>query len=191
MLGAGQALGAHWGRPLQGMSRDSHSGNLRPASLSCLSSPPSVLALWGVSSPESVRGVKGSCLIVPCVFSFPADVEVPQSGITTIWYFDYSGTRQVVHHSRDPQLVEARFRGRAQFLGHTEHKVCNLLLKDLSPQDSGSYQFRFEISEVNRWLDTRGTAVTVAGEEEGGPATAWRGSQAAPGPADSQPQPLS
>ncbi|KAF6089335.1 sialic acid binding Ig like lectin 1 [Phyllostomus discolor] len=121
-----------------------------------------VLAFWGVSSPESVQGVKGSCLTIPCVFSFPDNVEVPQSGITTIWYFDYSGTRQVVHHSRDPQLVDVRFRGRAQFLGHAEHKVCNLLLKDLSPQDSGSYQFRFEISEVNRWLDTRGTAVIVA-----------------------------
>ena len=118
--------------------------------------------------------MKGSCLVIPCVFSFPANVEVLHS-ITTIWYFDYSGNRQVVHHSQNPQLVEERFRGRAQFLGNTEHKVCNLLLKDLSPQDSGSYNFRFEISDVNRWLDVRGTAVTVAGEEEGGLATAWKG----------------
>ncbi|ELK04002.1 Sialoadhesin [Pteropus alecto] len=120
-----------------------------------------VLASWSVSSPNTVEGVKGSCLIIPCVFSFPDNVEVPH-GITTIWYYDYSGNRQVVHHSGDPKLVEERFRTRTQLLGNPKHRECNLLLKDLSPQDSGSYNFRFEISEVNRWLDVKGTAVTVA-----------------------------
>ncbi|KAM5219820.1 sialoadhesin isoform 2-T2 [Hipposideros larvatus] len=124
------------------------------------SSISAVLASWGISSPKAVQGVKGSCLIIPCIFSFPADVEVLHS-ITTIWYYDYSGNRLVVHHSRDPQQVNERFRSRAQMLGRPEHKVCNLLLKDLNPQDSGSYNFRFEISDVNRWSDTKGTMVTV------------------------------
>ncbi|XP_016067565.1 PREDICTED: sialoadhesin [Miniopterus natalensis] len=124
------------------------------------SSISTVLATWGVSSSPAVQGVKGSCLIIPCIFSFPDNVEVPH-GITAIWYYDYSGNRQIVYHSENPQQVEARFRGRAQLLGNSEHRVCNLLLKDLSPQDSGTYNFRFEISDVNRWVDVRGTAVTV------------------------------
>ncbi|XP_032714970.1 sialoadhesin isoform X1 [Lontra canadensis] len=118
------------------------------------------LSSWGVSSPQNVKGVRGSCLIIPCVFSFPADVEVTRS-ITTIWYYDYAGQRQVVSHSENPELVEARFQNRAQFLGRTEHKMCSLLLKDLRPEDSGSYNFRFEISEGNRWSDVKGTVVTV------------------------------
>ncbi|XP_072592363.1 sialoadhesin isoform X2 [Vulpes vulpes] len=118
------------------------------------------LASWGVSSPQDVKGVKGSCLIIPCVFSFPADVKVT-NGITAIWYYDYSGNRQVVSHSENPKLVEAQFHGRAQFLGHMEHKMCTLLLKDLRPEDSGSYNFRFEISDVNSWSDVKGTVVTV------------------------------
>lgn len=121
-----------------------------------------------------MEGVKGSCLIIPCVFSFPADVEVPH-GITTIWYYEHSRNRQVVHHSGDPTLVEKRFRTRAQLLGNPKYKECNLLLKDLSPQDSGSYNFRFEISEINRWLDVKGTVVTVAGEEQCSLSTAWKG----------------
>ncbi|XP_057358779.1 sialoadhesin isoform X3 [Manis pentadactyla] len=129
------------------------------------------LASWGVSSPQEVQGVKGSCLIIPCVFTYPADVQVPD-GITAIWYYDYSGQRQVVSHSTNPQLVEARFRDRAQLLGQAEHKVCNLLLKDLQPEDSGSYNFRFEISEGNRWSDTKGTVVTVA-EKPSVPTLAW------------------
>ncbi|XP_048078213.1 sialoadhesin [Ursus arctos] len=128
--------------------------------LQLLSSISTGLSSWGVSSPQDVKGVKGSCLIIPCVFSFPADVEVT-NGITAIWYYDYSGKRQVVSHSESPELVEARFRGRAQLLGRVEHKMCTLLLKDLQPEDSGSYNFRFEISEVNRWSDVKGTVVTV------------------------------
>uniref|UniRef100_A0A8C9PN26 Sialoadhesin n=1 Tax=Spermophilus dauricus TaxID=99837 RepID=A0A8C9PN26_SPEDA len=115
---------------------------------------------WGVSSPKTVQGVKGSCLLIPCIFSFPANVEVPD-GITAIWYYEYSGQRQVVTHSANPTLVEARFRGRAQLLGNMQHKVCNLLLKDLRPEDSGTYNFRFEISDINRWVDVRGTSVSV------------------------------
>uniref|UniRef100_A0A5F9DBU1 Sialoadhesin n=1 Tax=Oryctolagus cuniculus TaxID=9986 RepID=A0A5F9DBU1_RABIT len=118
---------------------------------------------WGVSSPETVQGVKGSCLLIPCIFSFPADVQVP-NGITAIWYYDYAGKRQVVTHSADPKQVEARFQGRAQLLGNMEHKVCNLLLRDLQPEDSGTYNFRFEISEGNRWSDVKGTSVSVTEE---------------------------
>ncbi|KAM9249763.1 sialoadhesin isoform 1-T1 [Dugong dugon] len=121
-------------------------------------------ASWGVSSPQEVQGVKGSCLLIPCIFSFPADVAVP-NGITAIWYYNPdSGDRQVASHSRNPMLVEAHFRGRTQLAANPEHKMCHLLLKDLQPEDSGSYKFRFEISEGNKWLDVHGTKVTVTEE---------------------------
>lgn len=125
---------------------------------------PSGQASWGVSSPRTVQGVRGSCLLIPCIFSFPDSVQVTDQGITTIWYYDYWGSRQVVTHSADPKLVEARFQGRAQLLGNTKHYTCNLLLRDLKPEDSGTYNFRFEISEGNRWSDTQGTSVTVTEE---------------------------
>ncbi|GAB1286915.1 Sialoadhesin [Apodemus speciosus] len=118
---------------------------------------------WGVSSPKDVQGLTGSCLLIPCIFSFPADIPVP-NGITAIWYYDYSGNRQVVLHSEDPKLVDKRFRGRAELMGNMNHKVCNLLLKDLKLEDSGTYNFRFEISDGNRWSDVKGTTVTVTND---------------------------
>ncbi|XP_069862966.1 sialoadhesin isoform X2 [Dipodomys merriami] len=118
---------------------------------------------WGIASPKQVQGVKGSCLLIPCVFTFPSDLEVPH-GIKAIWYFDYTAKKQVVSHSANPGLVEARFRGRARLLGNPSHKMCNLLLTDLQPEDSGTYNFRFEITETNSWSDTVGTIVTVTDE---------------------------
>lgn len=73
----------------------------------------------------------------------------------------------MVTHSGDPKLVDERFRGRAELMGNMDHKVCNLLLKDLKPEDSGTYNFRFEISDANRWSDVKGTTVTVTSEEAG------------------------
>ena len=134
--------------------------------LCCSSYPPLGQTTWGVSSPKNVQGLSGSCLLIPCIFSYPADVPV-SNGITAIWYYDYSGKRQVVIHSWDPKLVDKRFRGRAELMGNMDHKVCNLLLKDLKPEDSGTYNFRFEISDSNRWLDVKGTTVTVTSEEPG------------------------
>lgn len=118
--------------------------------------------------------MKGSCLIIPCVFTFPADVEVPH-GIVAIWYYDYPGSRLVVYHSGNPQLVEERFRGRTELLGRPEHRMCTLLLKDLHSQDSGSYNFRFEITQVNGWTEVKSTKVTVTGEEKGNLAAACKG----------------
>lgn len=115
--------------------------------------------------------MKGSCLLIPCVFTFPDRVEVP-NGITSIWYYDYSSSRKVASHSANPELVESRFHGRTQLVGDAEDKVCNLLLKDLQLEDSGSYNYRFEISEGNRWSDVKGTVVTVTGEEQSGLTTA-------------------
>lgn len=119
---------------------------------------------WGVSSPGSVAGVQGSCLLVPCIFTFPKDVQVP-SGITAIWYYDLAGSKKVVTHSEKPDSVDAKYRGRAQLLGQVLRGTCNLLLQDLRPEDSGTYNFRFEISEGNRWSDIKGTKVTVTGRK--------------------------
>ncbi|XP_055977557.1 sialoadhesin [Sorex fumeus] len=118
------------------------------------------LGSWGVSSPKTVAGVQGSCLLIPCVFSFPDNVPVTD-GITVIWYYDLASRRQVVTHSAQPELVEARFRQRALLVGQVQHRTCNLLLQQLQPEDAGTYNFRFEISEGNRWSDVRGTTVTI------------------------------
>ncbi|XP_044515208.1 sialoadhesin, partial [Gracilinanus agilis] len=126
---------------------------------------PSGLGSWEVSSPKDVQGVSGSCLVIPCTFSFPSGVTANQ-GITAIWFRDYSDVNKkvVVSHSQDPTQVEKRFQGRAVFLGDPEQRTCNLLLRELSPDDNGQYTFRFEIIGVDSWSAKMGTTVTVTDE---------------------------
>uniref|UniRef100_A0A6I8N752 Sialic acid binding Ig like lectin 1 n=1 Tax=Ornithorhynchus anatinus TaxID=9258 RepID=A0A6I8N752_ORNAN len=120
------------------------------------------LGSWGVTCPRQLQAVQGSCLVIPCSFTFPSNINIPDSGITLIWYHGYTSANPlVVYHSTQPELVDGRFRGRAFLQGDVKKQTCTLLLRDLTPADDGLYNFRFEISEGNRWSDMQGSAVTV------------------------------
>ncbi|XP_009882395.1 PREDICTED: sialoadhesin [Charadrius vociferus] len=43
---------------------------------------PPALGSWGVTYPESLRGVSGSCVVVPCTLSYPANVAGGAGGDT-------------------------------------------------------------------------------------------------------------
>ncbi|NXQ49002.1 SN protein, partial [Catharus fuscescens] len=119
----------------------------------------------GVSYPESLQASAGSCLLVPCTFSYPEGVTAA-NGIAAIWYKDYNGQRTLVFHSATPQDVDPRFRGRAQLLGDPTARNCTLLLRGVTPGDSGPYRFRFEIINGDRWSASRDVALSVSEDLE-------------------------
>ncbi|XP_027526488.1 sialoadhesin-like, partial [Neopelma chrysocephalum] len=123
------------------------------------------LGSWGVSYPHSVRGIAGSCVVLPCTLSYPAGVATAQ-GIVAIWYKDYDGPRTPVFHSAAPQEVDARFRGRARLLGDPAARNCTLLLPGVTPGDGGPYRFRFEIVGGDRWSAARDVVLSVSEELE-------------------------
>lgn len=123
--------------------------------------PGTALGSWGVSYPESLKASSGSCLVVPCTFSYPAEVTTA-NGIVAIWYKDYEGQKTVVFHSTNPQDVDSRFKGRAQLLGDPRAQNCTLLLRGVTTGDSGPYRFRFEIVNGDRWSASRDIALSVS-----------------------------
>ncbi|XP_042663855.1 LOW QUALITY PROTEIN: sialoadhesin-like [Tyto alba] len=125
---------------------------------------PPALGSWGVAYPESLRGVRGSCVMIPCTLSYPGDVAAAD-GIVAIWYKDYSTQKVLVYHSA-AQEVDARFRGRAQLLGDPATRNCTLLLRGVTPEDSGPYRFRFEIVNGDRWLAMREVMLSVSDDLE-------------------------
>lgn len=124
--------------------------------------PGTALSSWAVSYPRSLQAIEGSCLVVPCTFSYPADVTATD-GIVAIWYKDYDGQRTVVFNSATPQDVDPRFGGRAQLLGDPMARNCSLLLRGVTTGDSGRYRFRFEIINGDRWSAVRDVTLSVSG----------------------------
>ncbi|XP_067324523.1 sialoadhesin [Anolis sagrei] len=123
-------------------------------------------ASWGASYPGSLKSVRGSCAVFPCTFFFPNNVAVPREGIAAIWYKDQAGKKVVAFHSARPDMAEAQFRDRTELLGDPLRRNCTLLLRSLTGQDAGSYNFRFEVSEGNRWTEQKALQLTVADAPE-------------------------
>nr|XP_048702402.1 sialoadhesin [Caretta caretta]XP_048702403.1 sialoadhesin [Caretta caretta] len=115
---------------------------------------------WGVTYPQSLHSVKDSCILIPCTFSYPSTVT-PVDGIVAIWYKDYQSQSTTIYHSTTPSEVDGRFQGRTEMLGDLAMHNCTLLLRDVKTEDSGKYNFRFEINQGDRWSDLRGVMLTV------------------------------
>ncbi|XP_074724307.1 sialoadhesin [Strix uralensis] len=125
---------------------------------------PPALGSWGVAYPKSLRGVRGSCVMIPCTLSYPDDVEA-SDGVVAIWYKDYQEQKLLVYHS-EAQEVDAHFRDRAQLLGDPAAGNCTLLLRGVTPEDSGPYRFRFEIVNGDRWSATEDVVLSVSDDLE-------------------------
>ncbi|XP_075711675.1 sialoadhesin [Rhinoderma darwinii] len=113
---------------------------------------------WEVVYPNTVKSVPGSCALIPCSFNYPSDVEAAE-GINKMWYKDYGGDRKLVYHPTDP--ADDAFLNRVEFVGMTVPKNCTILIKNLQKSDSGTFTFRFEVVNVNKWLGKKGVTLEV------------------------------
>uniref|UniRef100_A0A672UGJ3 Sialic acid binding Ig like lectin 1 n=1 Tax=Strigops habroptila TaxID=2489341 RepID=A0A672UGJ3_STRHB len=124
------------------------------------------LGSWGVTYPKSLRGISGSCVVIPCSLSFP-DKVVADDGVVAIWYKDYNDQKTLVFHSA-AQEVDALFRGRAQLLGDPSARNCTLQLQRVTVGDSGPYRFRFEIVNGDRWSAAQDVVIATSEEQTEG-----------------------
>ncbi|XP_065518893.1 sialoadhesin isoform X3 [Lathamus discolor] len=125
---------------------------------------PPALGSWGVTYPRSLRGISGSCVVIPCSLSFPEEVAA-DDGLVAIWYKDYNDQKTLVFHSA-AQEVDAHFRGRAQLLGDPLARNCTLQLQGVTVGDSGPYRFRFEIVNGDRWSAAQDAVLSVSEDLE-------------------------
>ncbi|XP_053560304.1 sialoadhesin [Bombina bombina] len=113
---------------------------------------------WVVENPDGLLSVSGSCLLIPCSFNYPSDMQ-PNNGIVMIWYKNFDSEKTLVYHPNEE--IDAAFKGRVEMLGDSTQKNCTLLIKNVNEQDSGNYRFRFELTGVNAWLSRKGVTVSV------------------------------
>ncbi len=113
---------------------------------------------WSAVVNESVVGLSGSCVVIPCTFSYPANGKT-YTDFTGIWYKGYS----IVYHT-DTSKIIASFQGRTSLIGDLHKNDCSLKISSLSSSDTGPFMFRIEIKDLDMYTYEKNTvSITVKG----------------------------
>ncbi|XP_028280942.1 uncharacterized protein LOC114448280 isoform X2 [Parambassis ranga] len=85
---------------------------------------------WSFTTPGSINGLKGSCMVIPCKFTYsasqPADLQV-------IWYLYQSVQSEeypAVFNQRDRNVI-SEFNGLTSFIGNVAEQNCSLKIQRL------------------------------------------------------------
>uniref|UniRef100_A0A8C7FRZ9 B-cell receptor CD22 first Ig-like domain-containing protein n=1 Tax=Oncorhynchus kisutch TaxID=8019 RepID=A0A8C7FRZ9_ONCKI len=100
---------------------------------------------WTAEVPDSVSGLEGSCIVIPCSFNYP-EPKIKPSEFTGIWFKD---TSEVIYHT-DSSNVITDYRGRTELVGNLRQKNCSLRIDPLHSSDKGPFTFRIEIKDYNK-----------------------------------------
>ncbi|KAK6469959.1 sialic acid-binding Ig-like lectin 5 isoform X1 [Huso huso] len=101
----------------------------------------SVCTEWTAQLPETISAVEGSCVVIPCAFTYPKGVE---ASITAVWYTSRRIFQSlVVYNGEDPLKVDARFLGRAFLIGNLTSGDCALKIDKVKTTDGQHYYVSF------------------------------------------------
>ncbi|XP_053543544.1 uncharacterized protein LOC108277733 isoform X2 [Ictalurus punctatus] len=108
---------------------------------------------WSVRMPHSVYGLRRSCIVIPCSFSYSS--YPPYNAYRVVWYQYVDRGYPLVYDSWNPMEVIDKYRGRTM-LYTGSFLDCSLVIDDLSlshngdriytwidPENVGSSNFKF------------------------------------------------
>ncbi|XP_017346385.2 sialoadhesin isoform X1 [Ictalurus punctatus] len=101
---------------------------------------------WNIEVPQSVVGLEGSCMVIPCLFRYPG-VDRKASHFTGIWYTD---SYEKVYYPVTSKISSA-FQQRTSLWGDLSHRNCSLKINPLRRSDVGPFMFRIEIEDFNKY----------------------------------------
>ncbi|XP_043115763.1 myelin-associated glycoprotein-like [Puntigrus tetrazona] len=102
---------------------------------------------WEAAVNASVVGLSGSCVVVSCEFSYPAKGRT-YTEFTGIWY--KTNEESVVFHRDHSKIIEA-FKGRTSLTGDLSKNDCSLNISSLKRSDEGSFMFRVDIKDLDKY----------------------------------------
>ncbi|XP_050957747.1 sialoadhesin-like isoform X2 [Labeo rohita] len=97
---------------------------------------------WEVRMPKHIHGLKGSCLVIPCSFSYTS--YTPKNPRRIVWY-QYSSGYPLVYDPLHPNDVIEKFRGKTDLYGDPSSGNCSLLIQNLEPSHHGE--------KLYAWID--------------------------------------
>ncbi|XP_072325042.1 myeloid cell surface antigen CD33-like isoform X2 [Scyliorhinus torazame] len=97
---------------------------------------------WKGEIPQQVTADKGSCVQIPCHYSYPSCLGNQSRG--GVWFNEETGRSQIVFHSKDHNYKKPRFRNRTRLSGDLKDGDCSLIINNIRREDAGPYYFRIE-----------------------------------------------
>ncbi|XP_077063943.1 myelin-associated glycoprotein [Siphateles boraxobius] len=102
---------------------------------------------WNNDVPASVVGLSGSCVEIPCTFSYPAKGKT-YTRFTGVWTTgDYE---PIIYHTDSSKITEA-FKRRTNLTGDLHLNTCSLKISSLRNSDTGPFIFRIEIEDLDKY----------------------------------------
>nr|XP_055053174.1 sialoadhesin-like [Misgurnus anguillicaudatus] len=98
---------------------------------------------WQVRMPKEIHGLRGSCLVIPCSFSYTS--YPPTNPRRVVWYQWVSKGYPLVYDPRYPYDVIGKFRGKTDLYGDPSKWSCSLLIKSLDLSHHGE--------KLYAWID--------------------------------------
>nr|XP_055053803.1 sialoadhesin-like [Misgurnus anguillicaudatus] len=95
---------------------------------------------WEVKMPSEIHGLKGSCLVIPCSYSYTSNP--PTNPRRVVWYQWVSKSYPIVCDPWNPGKVIDKFRGKTDIYRHNNSgQDCSLVIKsvDLSHNEEKIY----------------------------------------------------
>lgn len=114
---------------------------------------------WTNNIPSSVKGLPGSCVVIPCSYDFPNPGKT-LTQFTGIWK-DHA--RRPIFHSVQSKIMQ-QYRNRTELLGDLSLKNCSLKIDPLQQSDQGPFSFRIEIANYDKFSYGREVSITMIGE---------------------------
>ncbi|XP_058865260.1 myelin-associated glycoprotein-like isoform X2 [Acipenser ruthenus] len=96
--------------------------------------------------PTHVSALKGSCVVIPCLFNFSRFDEYAKD-VLGMWQYENFG--KYINHP-NPLEVVSNFKGRTDLIGDLQKHNCTLKIDAVKVDDTGPFCFRFEVPEIDR-----------------------------------------
>ncbi|XP_039178668.1 myelin-associated glycoprotein-like isoform X2 [Crotalus tigris] len=106
-----------------------------------------VSATWSSTLPSTIQALKGSCVVIPCSFTFPDSWDSWKSSV--VWYQYHFWSYPEVYNSRSPNNVLPDYQGRTEIVGNLQMGNCTLSINPVEMKDAMKYYVWINPGSVN------------------------------------------